>query len=87
MPCRTLRPQPDRQAEIDKNIKKLANKSEQKVYARIGRNYSDIIKEYGEIPAPIKYAALIVTADMLLGRDPKDNYALKMILKPYKKKE
>ena len=37
-------PDPGRQAEIDKNIKEQANKAEQEVYARIGRNYFDIIK-------------------------------------------
>ena len=46
-----------------------------------------IMKEYGEIPITIMQAALMATADMILERDPKENYAFKMILKPYKKKE
>ena len=45
------------------------------------------MKEYGEIPVTIMQAALMATADMILERDPKENYAFKMILKPYKKKE
>ena len=45
------------------------------------------MKEYGEIPIRIMMAALMATADMMLERDPKENYAFKIILKPYKKKE
>ena len=46
-----------------------------------------IIKEYGEIPIRIMQSALLATADMILERDPKENYAFKILLKPYKNKE
>ena len=78
---------PDEQRKIDETIKKCANLAEGIVYEHIGKDYSAIIKEYGEIPTRIMQAALMATADMILDRDPKENYAFKMILKPYKKKE
>ena len=78
---------PAEQRKIDKTIKKCANLAEGIVYEYIGKDYSAIIKEYGEIPIRIMHAALMATADMILERDPKENYAFKMILKPYKKKE
>ena len=78
---------PNEQRKIDKTIKKCANLAEGIVYKHIGKNYSAIMKEYGEIPVRIMMAALMATADMILERDPKENYAFKMILKPYKKKE
>ena len=78
-------PDPDRQAEIDKNIKTQANKAEQEVYARIGRNYFDIIKEWGEVPLSIKQAALILTCRELIERPYEDGNVVKMLLQPYKK--
>ena len=78
---------PERQCKIDETIKKCANLAEGIVYKHIGKDYSAIMKEYGEIPIRIMMAALMATADMMLERDPKENYAFKMILKPYKKKE
>ena len=78
---------PKRQREIDETIKKCANLAEGIVYEHIGKDYPVIMKEYGEIPIRIMQAALMATADMILERDPKENYAFKMILKPYKKKE
>ena len=78
---------PDEQRKIDKTIKKCAKLAEGIVYEHIGKDYSAIMKEYGEIPIRIMQAALMATADMILERDPKENYAFKMILKPYKKKE
>ena len=78
-------PDPDRQAEIDKNIKTQANKAEQEVYARIGRNYFDIIKEWGEVPLSIKQAALILTCRELIERPYEDGNVVKMLVQPYKK--
>lgn len=78
---------PDEQRRIDETIKECANLAEGIVYEHIGKDYSAIMKEYGEIPIKITQAALMATADMILKRDPKENYAFKMILKPYKKKE
>jgi hypothetical protein len=78
-------PDPDRQAEIDNNIKTQANKAEQEVYARIGRNYLDIIKEWGEVPVAIKQAALILTSRDLIERPYEDGNFVKMLLRPYKK--
>ena len=78
-------PDPDRQAEIDNNIKAQANKAEQEVYARIGRNYFDIIKEWGEVPLSIKQAALILTCRELIERPYEDGNVVKMLLQPYKK--
>lgn len=80
-------PDPGRQAEIDKNIKEQANKAEQEVYARIGRNYFDIIKEWGEVPVPIKSAALILTSRGLIERPYEDGNVVKMLLQPYKKQK
>ena len=77
----------DKQRKIDDTIKKCANLAEGIVYEHIGKDYSAIIKEYGEIPIRIMQAALLATADEIFERDPKENYAFKMILKPYKKKE
>ena len=78
-------PAPDRQAEIDNNIKTQANKAEQEVYARIGRNYFDIIKEWGEVPLAIKQAALILTSRALIEHPYEDGNVIKMLLQPYKK--
>lgn len=78
-------PDPDRQAEIDNNIKTQANKAEQEVYARIDRNYFDIIKEWGEVPPAIKQAALIITSRALIERPYEDGDVVKMLLRPYKK--
>ena len=78
-------PNPDRQAEIDDNIKTQANKAEQEVYARIGRNYFDIIKEWGEVPLPIKQAALILTSKGLFDSPFDDGNVERMLLRPYKK--
>ena len=78
---------PKRQRTIDETIKKCANLAEGIVYKHIGKDYSAIMKEYGEIPITIMQAALMATADMILERDPKENYAFKMILKPYKKEQ
>lgn len=78
-------PDPDRQAEIDNNIKTQANKAEQEVYARIGRNYFDIIKEWGEVPLAIKHAALILTSRALIEHPYEDGDVVKMLLRPYKK--
>ena len=73
-----------RQREIDNTIKKCANLAEGIVYEHIGKDYPAIIKEYGEIPIRIMQAALMATADMMLERDPKENYAFNIILKPYR---
>ena len=78
---------PERQREIDETIKKCANLAEGIVYEHIGKDYFAIMKEYGEIPITIMQAALIATSDMISERDPKENYAFKMMLKPYKNKE
>ena len=80
-------PDPYRQAEIDKNIKKQANKAEQEVYARIGRDYFDIIKEWGEVPPAIKQAALILTSRGVIDRPYEDGDVVKMLLQPYKKQK
>ena len=78
---------PDEQRMIDETIKKCANLAEGIVYEHIGKDYSAIIKEYGEIPIRIMQAALLATSDMISERYPEENYAFKMLLKPYKKKE
>ena len=78
-------PDPDRQAEIDDNIKTQANKAEQKVYEQIGRDYFDIIKEWGEVPPAIKQAALIITSRALIECPYEDGNVVKMLLRPYKK--
>lgn len=78
---------PDEQRKIDETIKKCANHAEGIVYNHIGKDYSAIIKEYGEIPVEIMQAALIATSDIIFESDPKENYAFKVILKPYKNKE
>lgn len=78
---------PEKQRKIDETIKKCANLAEGIVYEYICKDYSAIIKEYGEIPIRIMQAALLATADEIFERNPKENYAFKMILKPYKKKE
>ena len=78
---------PDEQRKIDETIKKCANLAEGIVYEHIGKDYPSIMKEYGEIPTRIMQAALMATADMIFERDPKENYAFKFLLKPYKNKE
>ena len=78
---------PDEQRKIDKTIKKCANLAEGIVYEHIGKDYFAIMKEYGEIPIRIMQAALLATADEIFERDPKENYAFKFLLKPYKNKE
>lgn len=87
MHCRieSYDPNPKRQAEIDNNIKTQANKAEQEVYAHIGRNYFDIIKEWGEVPVPIKQAALILTSKGLFDSPFDDGNVERMLLQPYKK--
>lgn len=83
-------PDPERQAEIDRDIKEQANMAEQVVYLHIGRNYSDIIKEWGEVPPAIEQAALILTVKRLI-KSPyddgpyNDGNVVKMLLRPYKK--
>lgn len=75
-----------KQREIDNNIRKCAEEGEKYVYEYIGKNYFDIIKEYGEVPIIIMQAALIATADIILyDRAPTVNYAFKSLLRPYKK--
>ena len=71
---------------IVKAIEECITKSEKAVYAIINRSYSDIIEKYGEIPKDIKAATLLLAEDFLRGNE-HVNYALKSILKPYKKKE
>ena len=78
-------PDPDRQAEIDDNIKTQANKAEQKVYEQIGRNYFDIIKEWGEVPPAIKQAALILTYEGVMKTYGERADTIKILLRPYKK--
>lgn len=78
---------PDEQRKIDETIEKCANLAEGLVYEHIGKDYSAIMKEYGELPIRIKQAALLATADGIFERDPKENYAFKFLLKPYKNKE
>lgn len=78
---------PDEQRKIDKTIKKCANLAEGIVYKHIGKDYSAIIKEYGEIPIRIMQAALIATVETIFERDPKEKYDFKLLLKPYKNKE
>ena len=75
---------PDEQRRIDETIKECANLAEGIVYEHIGKDYSAIIKEYGEIPIRIMQAALLATSDMILERDPKENYVFEILLKPYK---
>lgn len=88
MHCRieSYDPDPYVQAEIDKNIKEQAYKAEQEVYKSIGRNYFDIIREWGQVPPPIKSAALILTAEGLGERPYDDGNVVRMLLWPYKKK-
>lgn len=76
---------PVRQREIDDNIKTQANKAEQKVYEQIGRDYFDIIKEWGEVPPAIKSAALILTSKGLFDSPFDDGNVERMLLRPYKK--
>ena len=76
---------PERQRKIDEAIRTQANKAEQEVYARIGRNYFDIIKEWGEVPLAIKQAALILTSKGLFDSPFDDGSAERMLLRPYKK--
>lgn len=76
---------PVRQREIDNNIKTEANKAEQKVYEHIGRNYFDIIKEWGDVPPPIKSAALILTSRGLIGLPDGDGNVVWALLRPYKR--
>lgn len=76
---------PERQRKIDETIMTQANKAEQEVYARIGRNYFDIIKEWGEVPLAIKHAALILTSKGLFDSPFDDGNVERMLLRPYKK--
>ena len=87
MHCRieSYDPDPDRQAVIDDNIKAQANKAEQKVYEQIGRNYFDVIKEWGYVPACIKSAALILTSKGLGILPYDDGNVVRELLRPYKK--
>ena len=77
---------PEMQRKIDETIKKCANLAEGIVYEHIDKDYSAIMKEYGEIPIRITQAALIATERILTLHDPKEDYILKMLLKPYKNK-
>ena len=77
---------PERQRKIDETIMTQANKAEQEVYERIGRNYLDIIKEWGEVPGAIKSAALILTSKGLFDSPFDDGNVERMLLQPYKKK-
>ena len=79
---------PERQRKIDETIKKCANLAEGLVYDHIGKDYFAIMKEYGEIPVPIRQAALIATSDMILStrQHPENNPVFKMLLRPYKQK-
>ena len=79
-------PNPERQAEIDDNIKMQANKAEQEVYEYIGRNYSDIIKVWKEVPLAIIDAALVRTYDGYMGMYQEHADIVRSLLRPYKKK-
>lgn len=76
---------PERQREIDNKIKTEANKAEQEVYAHIGRNYFDIIREWGEVPPAIKLVALSLVAKRVIETPFDDGISVKMLLQPYKK--
>lgn len=78
-------PDPDRQAEIDDNIKTQANKAEQEVYEYIGRNYFDIIKVWKEVPLAIIDAALIQTYDGVMENQGEHADIVRSLLRPYKK--
>ena len=80
-------PNPERQAEIDDNIKMQANKAEQEVYEYIGRNYSDIIKLWKEVPLAIIDAALIRTYDGVMENQGEHADIVRSLLRPYKKKQ
>jgi len=69
---------------IVKAIEECITESEKAVYEILNRSYSDIIKEYGEIPKDIKAATLLLTEDFLR-RNEHVNYALKSVLERYKK--
>ena len=77
---------PERQRKIDNTLIYCGEKGEEAVYKYIGKNYAEIIKEYKEVPPPIKHAALIATYEMTLNeRSPEEHYAFKSILNPYRK--
>lgn len=79
---------PEEQRKIDKTIRKSANLAEGMVYDYLGKDYFAIMKEYGQIPPVILHAALLLTSDMFMEKPiTPDNLALKILLKPYKKKE
>ena len=78
---------PDKQREIDNEIRDLATKAEEIVYATIGKNYFTIIKEYGEVPQVIITATLIAISKLYIQEDPHADWAYNYILKPYKPKD
>lgn len=67
---------------IVKAIEEGIAKSEKAVYEFLGKSYSGLIEEYGEIPKNVKAATLILTEDYLR-RIKHENYAVKSILKQY----
>jgi len=76
------------QKRINDTVRICANKGEEAVYDEIGLNYFQIIREYGKVPSPIRHASLIATSEFLIGeRNPEENYAFKLLLKPYKRKK
>ena len=70
-------------SSIVKAIEESITKSEKAVYEFLGKSYSDLIEEYGEIPKNIKAATLILTEDYIR-RIEHENYAVKSILEPYR---
>jgi len=74
----------DPPSSIVKKIEEGITKSEKAVYEFLGKSYSDLIEEYGEIPRNVKAATLMLTEDFLR-RNEHENYAVKSALKPYKK--
>lgn len=69
---------------IIKTIEAGITKSEKTVYKFLGKSYSDLKAEYGEIPKNVKAATLILTEDYLR-RVEHENCAVKSILEPYRK--
>ena len=67
---------------IVKAIEEGVTKSEKAVYEFLGKSYSDLIEEYGEIPKNVKAATLILTEDYLRKIE-NENYAVKSILEQY----
>ena len=78
---------PSKQSKIDNEIRDLITKAEDIVCATICKNYSAIIKEYGEVPEEIIGATLIAIGKLYKHEDPHSDWAYNYILKPYKQKE